>query len=147
MMEACGKAFSLPVERGDRKVVKATEAVQSLPLLMWCVDRGLKIGELKPEHAEKAAMTGRLDVLQYLHENGCPWDERTCWKAALGGHLDMLQYAHENGCPWDESTCYEAAKRGHLHVLMYAHENGCPWDEWTCETAAEGGRRDVLDCG
>jgi len=40
-------------------------------------------------------------VLKYLHENGCPWDERTCEWATHGGHLDMLKYARENGCPWD----------------------------------------------
>ena len=38
-------------------------------------------------------------VLQYLHENGCPWDETTCSEAASGGHLECLKYAHENGCP------------------------------------------------
>ena len=64
----------------------------------------------------------------------------------------MLQYAHENGCPWNELTCRYAAEEatwrccstrtrtgargrvyvqircrgGHLEVLQYAHENGCP---------------------
>ena len=38
----------------------------------------------------------------------------------------MLKYAHENGCPWDERTCESAADYGHLDVLKYARENGCP---------------------
>jgi len=37
--------------------------------------------------------------LKYLHENGCPWDKRTCSYAAENCHLDCLRYAHENGCP------------------------------------------------
>ena len=48
--------------------------------------------------------------------------------AARGGHLEVLQWAHENGCPWNEWTCTEAAKGGHLEVLQWAHQNGCPWN-------------------
>ena len=44
-------------------------------------------------------------MLKYAHENGCPWDEATCWKAAQEGHLDVLKYARENGCPWDKDRC------------------------------------------
>ena len=49
----------------------------------------------------------------------------------------MLQYAHENGCPWKSMTCRYAAEGGHLEVLKYAHENGCPLGEYTCRSAAE----------
>ena len=28
---------------------------------------------------------GSLELLKYLHENGCPWDRRTCAQAAFGG--------------------------------------------------------------
>jgi len=41
-----------------------------------------------------AASYGYLDVLKYLHENDCPWDERTCYYASLNGHLDCLKYLH-----------------------------------------------------
>ena len=49
-----------------------------------------------------AAKQGDLDALEWLHENVCPWHERTCSWAARGDRLDMLKYAHENVCPWDE---------------------------------------------
>ena len=45
-----------------------------------------------------AALHGQLPVLQYLHENGCPWDELTCQYAALYKHWDCLQYAVDNKC-------------------------------------------------
>ena len=85
-----------------------------------------------------------LDFLEYAHENGCPWDKRTCEIAALHGRLDCLKYAHENGCHWDEKTCEIAALHGHLDILKYAHENGCPWDKFTCEIAALHGHLDIL---
>jgi hypothetical protein len=71
---------------------------------------------------------GGLKCLRYAHENGCPWDEKTCSEAAAGGHLECLRYAHENGCPWNKETCYCAVADGRLDCLKYAHENGCPWD-------------------
>ena len=85
------------------------------------------------------AMTemGNLDLLQFLHENGCPWHEETCSVAAKIGHFECLKYAHENGCPWDEFTCAYAAKYGQLESLQYLHENGCPWNEETCSNAAD----------
>jgi len=46
------------------------------------------------------------------------------------GHLEVLKYLHENGCPWDEEGCVYASRNGHIEVLKYLHENGCPWDNW-----------------
>ena len=48
-------------------------------------------------------MKGHLPALQYLHENGCPWDSYTCYYAALYKHWDCLQYAVDNKCPgWEK---------------------------------------------
>ena len=41
--------------------------------------------------------------------------------AAKNGHLECLVYAHENGCPWNEKTCEYAAENGHLECLVYAY--------------------------
>jgi hypothetical protein len=91
-----------------------------------------------------AASTGILEILKYAHENRCPWDEQVCASAALMGHLEVVKYAHENGCPWTKWTCINAACNGHLEVLKYLHENNCPWDEQVCVKAAEYGQLEVL---
>ena len=69
--------------------------------------------------------------------------ERFCSEMAEKGSLELLQFLHENGCPWDEGTCSAAAHYGHLECLKYAHENGCPWDKWyrqnICSEVAERG--------
>ena len=36
--------------------------------------------------------------------------------AAQNGHLEVLQWAHANGCPWDKWACSYAAQNGHLEV-------------------------------
>ena len=48
-------------------------------------------------HAKRAR--GRDDV----HERGA------------GGYLEVLQWAHQNECPWDEVTC-ALRHEGHLYV-------------------------------
>ena len=46
-----------------------------------------------------AAEYGRLGVLQWARENGCPWSEQAGDLASEGGHLNVLRWARENGCP------------------------------------------------
>jgi len=104
-----------------------------LELLQFLHERGCPWDTLTCSYA---AQNGHLECLKFAHENGCPWNEGTCLSAAFKGRLECLKYAHENGCPWDEETCSNAAKFGHLECLKYAHENGCPWDETTCFNAA-----------
>ena len=68
-----------------------------------------------------------MEVLQWAHEHGCPWNDYTCGSAARGGHLKVLQWARKNECEWNWMTCMEAAERGHVKILRWALENGCEW--------------------
>jgi hypothetical protein len=47
-----------------------------------------------------------------------------CASAAEGGHLAVLQWLRDNGCPWDVCTCSHAAMSGNLAVLQWARANG-----------------------
>ena len=81
--------------------------------ISWALE---KCTEKKERFCAEMAQNGNLELLQFLHENGCPWDIRTCSWAALYGHFECLKYAHEKGCPWDEYTCSNAAYNGHSNV-------------------------------
>jgi len=78
---------------------------------------------------ENASERGHLEVLIYLHENGCFWNENCCVNASSNGGLECLKYLHENGCPWNENCCENASWKVHLDVLNYLHKNGCPWNK------------------
>jgi len=56
--------------------------------------------------------------LKYLHEYGCPWNEKCCQYASFKGYLEVLNYLHENGCPWNENSCENASEKGHLEYLI-----------------------------
>ena len=109
--------------------------------LSWALK---KCSEKKERFCARMARNGNVELLKFLQEKGCPWDEGTCRGAAFAGNLECLKYAREKGCPWDEKTCAGAAEGGHLGILKYLRENGCPWDEDTCSSAAKNGHLEFL---
>ena len=40
-------------------------------------------------------------------------------KRQKNGHLDVIKWPHENGCPWNGRTCNNAAEHGHYVVLIF----------------------------
>jgi hypothetical protein len=83
-----------------------------------------------------AAFEGYLDVLIYLRNNGCQWDQFTCAYAALMGHLELLMYLRKNKCKWNHWTCLYAARGGHFELLKWARENECNWYRNVCLESA-----------
>ena len=97
------------------------------------------------ERTAAAAAGYALSVLQYVHEQGCPWDACTTSAAALQGCLSCLQYALAHGCPCVESVCTQAATaQGSLACLKALHEHGCEWDACTAKAVAESGNLGVM---
>mmetsp|Transcript_9234 Transcript_9234/g.33863 ORF Transcript_9234/g.33863 Transcript_9234/m.33863 type:complete len:288 (-) Transcript_9234:82-945(-) len=114
----------------------------NLEVLQWVDEEyGLVLDE---KLFAKSVCAGRIEALQWLRSQGCPWSKRACAKAAERGRLGILQWLRQEGCKWDEETCRKAAEHGHVDVLQYAHENDCPWDKWTCATAAWSGQLEAL---
>jgi hypothetical protein len=57
-----------------------------------------------------AAASGKVDVLWWLREHGCDWDEGTSAAAAANdGSLILLPFLLEHGCPWNIQDCLDAA--------------------------------------
>ena len=71
-------------------------------------------------------------MLQWAHDNGCPWSMQCCTDAATAGKLSTLQWLRKQGCPWNEDVCHGAVGGGHLEVLQWAVANGCPMYEHYC---------------
>jgi hypothetical protein len=85
------------------------------------------------------ARIGRLEVLVWAREIGCPWDEDVCARAAEAGNLEVLKWAREHDCPWHAvSMCDIAASAGHLDVLQWVREHGCPWAAHTLYVRCSG---------
>ena len=113
--------FFYDVNRESRRAVKRSgvrlrdafkiRGFDTTSTISWALE---KCSEEKERFCARMAENGNLELLQFLHEKGCPWDEWTCSEAANFGHLECLKYLHENGCPWNEYTCLNAARNGHI---------------------------------
>jgi hypothetical protein len=84
-----------------------------------------------------AVRTDNLDLLKWLIDEGCPWNNQTLINGALySSNLGMLKYAHELGAAHDANTMQIAARQSSLEVVQYLHEVGCLWNTQTCGSAA-----------
>ena len=81
-------------------------------------------------------------MLQWLREQGSPWDGKGCALAAADGHLEVLQWAAgAEGCPnWSTDVHKNAAASGHLTILKWAAEAERDWPHgavWAAAARAE----------
>lgn len=70
------------------------------------------------------------DMVEYLIEHRCPWNEEVIANAAYIGNIIILRRLHEVGCPWDEkvlsATTTWMDKKTHLECFKYALKEGAP---------------------
>jgi hypothetical protein len=125
----------------DTSVLKLAARMGSIYLLQQGMRKGLP---LTPELCAEAAK-GDLETLQWLRQQGCPWDSLTCATAAKANRKDIIEWARENGCPWDGTACVGAAIGGHLELLQWLRQQGCPWNAYTCAGAARAGHKHIIE--
>ena len=76
-------------------------------LLELIIGKGEEIkSTLGPEICAAAAGAGKLNVLQWARENGCPWDQETLVSAIRGNHFTVAKWAVDNGVPYKWSELY-----------------------------------------
>lgn len=123
------------------RLIRSAAKQGKLEIVQWAVENGCPWTRWI---SASAASGGQLELIKWTRENGCPWDEETSAEAAGGGHLTLLKWLHENGCLLNEKTCSSAARNGHLEVLQWARSQGCPWNANTTKNAASNGHLELL---
>ena len=78
-----------------------------------------------------------LECLKYLHEKGCPFDEKTIRAAIAARKFKCIKFLRENGCQWDVESWYRLiydfdSNNGNcfketIPILKYLVVNQCPW--------------------
>jgi hypothetical protein len=93
-----------------------------LNILRFVVDRsGPPRAEVLPG---EYAVEGGMEMMRYVRDLGCVFDEWATQNAATRGDVEALRYLHMNGAPWNFRTLKAAVQRDSLPCL--AHMNGCP---------------------
>lgn len=99
-------------------------------VLNWALENGCPVGA-DGELCSHAASSGHIAVLEALRARGYAANVQTCVDAVFA-RLDILQWLRANGCPWDARVCTTAYMTNHLATLKWAVANGCPWDAVAC---------------
>jgi hypothetical protein len=95
---------------------------------------------LNNETSNVSAEGGRIEVLQWLKQQGMVFDADTMSCAVLHSQTSTCAYLHDEGCPWNDLTVFMAAYRMYWDTVRWLHEHGCPWSfNNICLKAAEQG--------
>lgn len=72
-----------------------------------------------------------IEIVKFLRSIGHGWPRDIMESIVESDSLELIQYCHENGCPWSEYSeggdYYSLLVHGFsLETLMYLVDNGCP---------------------
>jgi hypothetical protein len=112
-------------ERGalwDAQVTQLVAACGHLELLQWARTKGAPCPSETIMYS--AAANSDYEMLAWAAgEAGLPLTAAACAGAACFGALHMLQWLRQQGCPWDERVVVDA---GSEELRHWAIANGCP---------------------
>eukprot|EP00953_Heterococcus_sp_UTEX-ZZ885_P028802 15353-Heterococcus_DN1.PRE.2 len=115
-----------------------------IEMLHWMLEHGCEWESC--DIACSAARSGSFDMCVWVNEHlDVQFGEDAMAAAAEEGHAPLIEFMHAEQCPCDERACTGAARFGHLVTLRWLHEHGCPWHAHAvCEAAGEGGSVDMI---
>jgi hypothetical protein len=101
----------------NNEICSIASELGQLNVLKWACDYGY----YSDESISIDAIRGKhLHIVKWLVSNSMALHPDLCTEAIEEyGDLELLKYLHENGCDWDEETCIAAASYGYLSILKY----------------------------
>jgi ankyrin repeat protein len=93
-----------------------------LSSFMYFHDNGVDINDYGIIH--KAVKADQIEVIKYLHENGCNMGQYLSTAASYGS-IKTIKYLHEHGANIrSNNVLISACTLGHIDVVKYLHEQG-----------------------
>jgi hypothetical protein len=115
-LETLKVALQLGLNMTDAVVQGAAES-GSLAKLNWLhTEHGC---QFNADTVFAAAKTGQLDICKFLvADHGCPLLQRACYIAISRDYTELLNWLREQGCPWDHRDyCISASVYGSVQVM------------------------------
>jgi hypothetical protein len=131
------KLYEMKLPMTEHVVTGALRS-KDLPKVIWlCEDVGCT---LPPSCTGAAAEAGSVELLQWLKQQGCEFDEHASYKASRTPHnIPVLQFLSAEGCPWHKDVCCNSAEAGDLEQLQWLHQHGAALSNETAGSAACNG--------
>ncbi len=93
---------------------------------------------------KNAAEGGHLNIIKWLINNGCEYDDCIFECAAEHGHLNILKWGFQNGYKLPDNIAEIAASHGKLYIIIWLHENNFKFDQKVHVCAAESGNLELV---
>ena len=128
----------------DSNLIELAAFQGSFETIKWLRSQGISLVEACC--AVAAINAGRVEVLEYLREEGCLW----CKKVDLGfaalerGRLEVLKWLKREGCEFGSGAHNVTAEWGRIEILEWLRSEGYRFDESTCTAAACEGELETL---
>lgn len=94
--------------------------------------------------AAAASNPRSYQLLPWLRERGCPWDEQIAQSAAISGSVQTMAWLKQQGVALEVGAMVSAARDGHQQLCEYLYEHDCPLSHWATSAAARGGHLATL---
>lgn len=108
------------------KYVYANDLVNLSSDLMFYAINGYGGDCKKCSMKDKCCSNHKMDFVKYLHEIGCPWDEKAYHAAIDEKEFNIVQFLLENKCPLTKKVIKFSIKKGTPEITKYLLENDCP---------------------
>ncbi|PNG99188.1 hypothetical protein TSOC_015038 [Tetrabaena socialis] len=96
----------------DRRATLKAAMGGHLPALAWLVERLGAATALTAAVFAAAASSGRMELLVWLRERGCPWDKMTFALAANSGSEEQIEWLAAQGCPMEVGSWGKRSQKG-----------------------------------
>jgi len=98
-------------------------AAKNLNILKWFNNKCEGDMRFTPLMFHYSVQYEDINTLEWLLENGCPWNSYTSLYAVQTKNIEIVKWLFNNGCPFDEYTLYVSAGSGNLDILKWIVEN------------------------
>jgi hypothetical protein len=96
----------------------------NLEILEWLLENGLFFPSTKV--FSNAASRNNFQLIKWLYEIECPWDENAMLAAIYVGNMEILDFLEKRNCPWPDDVFLCVAKSGNIQVAHWLLEKGRP---------------------
>ncbi len=87
-----------------------------------------------------------ITMIKYIRREGGVWDEETCDVAMESGRIEVLRWLLDNGCPYYRDITHNACYFSNIKMIQWLLERfpESPLNDNACMAAVQGGQLHVL---
>jgi hypothetical protein len=102
---------------------------------LW--DMGLRPS---PISIDLAIKKGQKTAALWLRNRGVEWGPHSYYAAAFRD-TEMLEWIHDQGAPWNPDVCPDAVRKKKYAIIEFAEKHELPFDRKKCEWIMEADKR------